>query len=274
MEETLHHRRRAAAMFCLAGLLIAAAEFAIPAFGGGTGVARSGPGAAALIARAMLTLGLFGIAWMAVGRPLLRQCEAMSGEIAALRSELASSALCDPLTGLASRRYVEHHLERALATACRSGRAAAVIHVELCDPAEDAWRAGTESGDELLRIAAKRLSQVARKSDLVARIGESGFVIVAEEVGNPRGLERLAKRLLRDLSMPSEIGGAAVTPDAVAGIAVAPPVIADAGQLLASADAARIRAAKDGPGRVRFHEETELYIELHFPAAPLPLAGE
>lgn len=110
------------------------------------------------------------------------------------RAELENDA--DTLTGVGSRdlwdRMLPHEEERC----ARYGHAACVISVDLDDL--DAIRSteGFERGDELLVKAATAIRNSCRTNDIVARVGEDDFAILAVECDTLSGA-RLIRRLER-----------------------------------------------------------------------------
>lgn len=114
----------------------------------------------------------------------------------------------DLLTGLSSRAGLDAHFRLAVARARRSGARLAVgvvaVAVDPLQPPDEVF------GHDLTMVeAAKRLRRCLRETDLVARLGETRFAFVAEEV--PRdGVAPIAARVLRALqaSPRSADGGA------------------------------------------------------------------
>jgi diguanylate cyclase (GGDEF)-like protein len=104
------------------------------------------------------------------------------------QEELARQALLDPLTGVANRRHFDREMHRLNASADRA------YGLVLCDldhfkTVND--RLGHEAGDELLRIAAARLTSSVRSSDIVARLGGDEFVVLVPGVTEPAALARI-----------------------------------------------------------------------------------
>ncbi|MRW88606.1 EAL domain-containing protein [Duganella sp. FT80W] len=125
----------------------------------------------------------------------------------------------DPLTGLADRRAFRAGLQLALQRAARHHAGVALVLVNL-----DGFQAindlhGQDNGDALLRETARRLQQVARGGELVARLGADEFAIVCEQVAAPAALVALAERLKAALQVPVVLGAAAVWATASIGIA-------------------------------------------------------
>jgi diguanylate cyclase (GGDEF)-like protein len=114
----------------------------------------------------------------------------------------------DLLTGLSSRAGLEAHFRLAVARARRSGARFAVgiaaIGVDPTVPADEVF-----GHDLVVMEAAKRLRGTLRETDLIARLGETRFAFLAEEV-TPEGSASLVARVLRTLkSSDREASGSA-----------------------------------------------------------------
>jgi diguanylate cyclase (GGDEF)-like protein len=151
---------------------------------------------------------------------------------------LAHQAFHDPLTGLANRALLHDRLTQAL----RGPRGAGGVGVLFLDL--DRFKLvndslGHPAGDELLRVAADRLSRVARPDDLVARLGGDEFALVVTgpcvELGT---LGALAQRCIDALRQPLDLWGTPVLFGASVGVAVAGPGATSAQELLRHADIA------------------------------------
>ncbi|HET9023119.1 MAG TPA: diguanylate cyclase [Burkholderiaceae bacterium] len=116
----------------------------------------------------------------------------------------------DLLTGLSSRAGLDAHFRLAVARARRSGArfavGIAVIGVDPAVPPDEVF------GHVLLVVeAAKRLRAVLRETDLVARLGETRFAFVAEEVA-PDGAASIVERVLRTLQESSRTSSGSARP--------------------------------------------------------------
>jgi diguanylate cyclase (GGDEF)-like protein len=121
---------------------------------------------------------------------------------------LEHEAAHDPLTGLANRTLFTSRLLAALTT--RSGRSpkpdVGVLYIDLDQfkQINDAY--GHEAGDEVLIVAAKRLSSRCRSQDTVARLGGDEFAIITPRT-SARSLEALVMRLSRAFDEPLLVHG-------------------------------------------------------------------
>jgi diguanylate cyclase (GGDEF)-like protein len=125
-------------------------------------------------------------------------------------------ALRDPLTGLANKRLLEERIEAAISSKRRGADGFAVLMIDLDHFKRVNDLLGHPTGDETLKIAAKRLEAVVREGDTVARFGGDEFLILAKaakasEVGHlcERILESMDRTYVvagREASLPTSIG--------------------------------------------------------------------
>jgi diguanylate cyclase (GGDEF)-like protein len=152
----------------------------------------------------------------------------------------------DVLTQLPNRKLFTDRLTHSITRARRSGRALAVMFVDL-----DHFKAindlhGHEAGDELLLTMAGRLRDNVRDDDTVARLGGDEFTILLSELRQPEDAANVAEKVIKALSEPLSLGGAKVEVSASIGISLFPGDGPDAETLLRNADSAMYRAKESG----------------------------
>jgi len=166
-------------------------------------------------------------------------------------SHIRHQALHDPLTGLANRDLLLHHVTRALAEEPRRPeRRAAVVFIDLDHFKTVNDSLGHDAGDALLRGVARRLVDAVRPGDVVARFGGDEFVVLCEALAGPDDAAVVVDRIVRALADPFDLGRARHTVTASIGVALSGEQAADAHALLRNADAAMYRAK--GSGRARY----------------------
>ena len=170
--------------------------------------------------------------------------EAHNRELEAARARIEHNALHDHLTGLPNRRYLDQILD-----GIANDVNVAILHIDLDRFKEINDTAGHAAGDAMLRYAADVLSGCVRKEDFIARIGGDEFVVLSRS-RSPQGyLIPLAKRIIRELCKPVEIGGISYRIGASIGIASRQKQGQDARQLLQNSDIALYRAKNLGRNR-------------------------
>lgn len=162
-----------------------------------------------------------------------------------LMEQLRSLASHDSLTGLANRQLFTETVARTVATAARTGAPFALAMVDLdgFKPVNDTY--GHAVGDQLLAMVGKRLRDVLRKSDFVARWGGDEFVTLLPVI-TAAGVHCVAAKIIAELSRPYRIDALSVTVTCSVGIALYPDHGNTADELFAQADAAMYVAKRCG----------------------------
>ncbi len=166
--------------------------------------------------------------------------------------QLAYESVTDPLTGIPNRTLLIDRLQTALARATRARSKVAVLFLDL-----DGFKfindsLGHEAGDEVLKVLARRLQQVVRPGDTVARFGGDEFIVLCEDL--PRSFARsmateIAERLFEVLEQPFQLHGSESFLRASIGISLGGSNADNAYDLVRDADAAMYRAKDLGKGR-------------------------
>src|SRR4029078_6110012 len=114
---------------------------------------------------------------------------------------------------------------------------------------------GHPVGDSLLKAVAHRLIGTIRDTDTVARLGGDEFAIIQVAPKSLAEVERVAKRVIAELSEPFIIGENSISIGQSIGIAMAPPNGIDVEQLMKNADMALYRTKSLGRGTFGFFQE-------------------
>jgi diguanylate cyclase len=151
-----------------------------------------------------------------LGRAIRYAVERKRAELA-----LAHQATHDALTGLPNRTLFLDRLAMTLARLERSGRACAVLFLDL-----DRFKAvndslGHDVGDRLLIDAAGRLLELVRPSDTVARFGGDEFMVLCDDIATEADAIVVAERIAGSLAQPFRIDGHELHVGASTGIAIA-----------------------------------------------------
>ncbi len=158
----------------------------------------------------------------------------------------------DPLTSLPNRSLLLEKLHDALVRAKRERWLAALLFVDLDHFKTINDTMGHETGDKLLRMASKRLRNSLRDTDTVARFGGDEFVIVLEDVGEPKGAADTAQKIIDIIVKPFQLPNREVHISASIGITFYPTDCADADTMLRHADMAMYQAKESGRNRYQF----------------------
>lgn len=184
---------------------------------------------------------------LAVGRDI--------SDIHSYRQKIHQMAFYDPLTALPNRSSFNERLKRMLAEASWHGQQAVVMLLDL-----DRFKAvndtmGHPAGDELLRVAAVRLTDCVRADDMVARLGGDEFAILLPEMPSGTDLGRIADKILEAFRKPFVLENKEVFVSASIGIAVYPDDSSDAHDLVKQADTAMYLAKRSGRNNYRFYSK-------------------
>nr|WP_267875699.1 EAL domain-containing protein [Duganella radicis] len=161
------------------------------------------------------------------------------------QAQLTFLAKRDVLTGLPNR----HSFRDSLAQAVGGGATVGVLLLGLDHFRELNDGLGRAFGDRLLIACARLLEQAVGADGLVARIGGDEFAVLLAGDGAGQAAGPLARRLLRLLAAPVDLGDYELAVGCSIGISQAPQDGADAETLLCNVDTAMCRAKAEGGHR-------------------------
>ena len=166
----------------------------------------------------------------------------------AREQHMESIAWSDPLTGVLNRRGFERDASKRLSDS-PDDATGALLFIDLNSFKQVNDMFGHEVGDELLRIAAKRLRKSLRSCDIIGRPGGDEFVALVPDV-SAKVADDLAARLTKSLEEPYAVGDDKLKCAASIGLARYPDNANTLTGLLREADQAMYRAkarARDVP---------------------------
>lgn len=151
----------------------------------------------------------------------------------------------DPLTGLASRLWLEDQLAAAVMRAEARQRRLALLYIDLdgFKPINDSF--GYACGDALLREVGLRLQGMGRSTDTIARMGGDEFLMLLDGDPDSASAALVADRIRHKLQRPYSVDGKEVRLSCSIGIVLYPDHGPRA-KLIARADAAMLAAKHAG----------------------------
>ena len=195
-------------------------------------------------------------------------------------------AYFDVLTGLPNRQQFHNRLLGAVETAREQQRMLAVLYLDLdkFKAVNDTFGHGT--GDELLRVIARRLKNTLRCEDAagsdpatngrpgdLARLGGDEFVVILPQLRRASDAGVVAERLIAALRDPVQMGTNSLVITPSVGVAIYPHAGSDAETLLRNADAAMYFAKRKRPGSYAVFDAAMAAAALEPRASEDPLNG-
>jgi len=174
---------------------------------------------------------------------------------------------CDSLTGLANRRAFDEAL-RAACAGLASGTGFALLALDLngFKAVNDTY--GHDAGDAVLREVARRMGQVVRGRDLVARTGGDEFMVIVNGPIDATGLARVAERVTAAFEADILHMGRRLAVRTSLGAALAPLHGDDPASVAKAADDALYAGKRRGTtGMTLAEPETEPTLEQELRAA-------
>jgi diguanylate cyclase (GGDEF)-like protein len=188
----------------------------------------------------------------------------------AFEQKIRHMAYHDALTGLWNRHALGSTLQRLFQDILRSEgtpypQTAALLYLDLDNFKRINDTLGHALGDNLLKVAASRIAEALRPTDLlaraessddesVARIGGDEFCLILKSLTSPVDAGRVAQRILDVLRQPISLEGHELVVTPSIGIALIPQDGRDPDTLLKNADRAMYAAKESGRNRFQFFD--------------------
>jgi diguanylate cyclase (GGDEF)-like protein len=147
-------------------------------------------------------------------------------------------------------------MHRAATRAERTGRAFAVVLVDMNGLKAVNDTMGHKAGDQLLVEFAAVLRRCVLGSDVVGRLGGDEFALVLQDITNAAGAEAVVRRVLAEMQHSVPLADTLVTLRASFGIAVCRPGETEPDELLHRADLAMYQAKRADSGGFACYDPT------------------
>ncbi len=168
-----------------------------------------------------------------------------------LKETLKNQSICDSLTGLFNRRYLEESLEREFSRANRHKSSVAIVMMDLDHFKRFNDTFGHQAGDALLRALGDLLKRSTRGQDIACRYGGEEFVLVLTDSNLAGALQRAEILCQQVKQLSVEYAGQLLGTVSVSmGVALFPDHGTTMGDVLRAADQALYFAKREGRDRV------------------------
>ena len=174
------------------------------------------------------------------------------------QQELKFLAYHDKVTGLRNREAFYQELDQAIRESERRGeeKFCAILFCDLDNFKLVNDSLGHDVGDNVLREVAARMTSCLRKSDFVFRLGGDEFTVLVKDLNNDYEAGDIAEKLIKNLSIPYELGVHKINYLTVStGIVIFPRDGTERELLVKRADTAMYNAKKNGKNNFRFFSE-------------------
>lgn len=163
-------------------------------------------------------------------------------------------AYVDDLTRIANRAHFYQNLEVSIKRSARNTSRFGLLYIDLDNFKSVNDSLGHDVGDLLLQEIAKRLQNVAREIDFVARLSGDEFCILVNDIGDDYAAAHVAQRCLDVISRPVELSARKFTPACSIGIAHYPDDGQDLSTLIKAADTSLYAAKERGKNQYTFYK--------------------
>jgi len=167
--------------------------------------------------------------------------------------QIAYHATHDTLTGLPNRSVLIDRLQHAVTQARRSGKTIGVLTINLDFFKKVTDQVGHYGGNNLLKAVGSRLLSCCRDGDTVARIGGDEFVVLLENLRDPKVAAAVADKLLTFLELPFRLDNSEHHITSSIGISVFPQDGNDAETLLQNSAKAVRRSKLSGRNTLSYY---------------------
>ncbi len=196
-----------------------------------------------IVLTAALTATLIVLGWVIVLSGKLRR---QKGLIQDSEEKFRHQAEHDSLTGLPTRSLLRDRLSIAIERAKRSQTGIGLLMLDLDRFKQINDSLGHHSGDQALKVSARRICQSVRGSDTVARISGDEFIVLITDLNDPKEVELVAAKIVSALSAPFRVGNREVPLSASVGVCIAFGDALEADSLMKMADTAMYHAKARG----------------------------
>ena len=161
-------------------------------------------------------------------------------------NDLEGIAYYDPLTGIPNRRLLIDRLHQSMIKAERTEQLLAICYFDLdgFKPIND--QMGHDVGDEVLVETVRRLKNILREYDTLARVGGDEFILLLSDLDQDTQCYEILERVLAIIRIPMTLRNNLVSVSASLGVTLFPQDDAEVYDLIRHADQAMYKAKHSG----------------------------
>jgi diguanylate cyclase (GGDEF)-like protein/PAS domain S-box-containing protein len=185
-------------------------------------------------------------------RDLLVSSSTDISEQKAIEDHLFRSAYYDELTGLPTRRVIEHRVNKHLHTDAHGRFAIAFLDIDNFKHINDYY--GHSIGDALLAEVAHRIGLNLRDSDMLSRISGDEFLLLLTPIQSEHEVAEYIRFTLERLKAPFFIDGSEIFASTSIGVSLYPDHGRSYEALCQNADIAMYRVKNEGKGAAAFFD--------------------
>jgi len=168
----------------------------------------------------------------------------------------------DALTHLPNRLLFFDRLEQSILKSERMQQQFALFFIDLDKFKHINDSLGHAIGDRVLKVVSKRIEEVIRHEDTLARLSGDEFTVIMEELLHPEDCSVLAEKILEVLQRPMYINEYTLYISGSIGISLYPQDASDAESLLKYSDTAMYKAKEQGRNRFQFYASEMTHYAL------------
>ena len=193
---------------------------------------------------------------------MIKKLQKSLDEIMRYKATLEEMALFDSLTGLPNRRLFFDRLNVTLEHNHRYKGMFSVFFLDLDGLKTVNDTLGHEAGDEVLCAVAKRLKNVIRKSDTIARIGGDEFAIIVDHIKSAKEAETAVEKIIASFATPIQLSAGSVNVGASIGISLFPIDGDRADELVRLADNSMYTSKSQGKNTYTFYSKDSITSKM------------
>jgi len=171
-------------------------------------------------------------------------------------------AMYDELTGIPNRNLFLERIKMCINEDIRNKTISAVMFLDLDNFKNVNDIYGHDYGDIVLQMAAKRIRNILRTNDTVARIGGDEFSVILRNIKDRSDAGKVAKNIIKELEKDIIVDKYTFHISASIGISITPQDSDDIGEILKYSDLTMYKAKRSGKGVFEyFNNEIKLEFE-------------